>query len=55
MPERTVLTEEMSEYLVNLRDSGITNMWASPEYLGKRFELSEEDASTAVGEWMNSF
>jgi hypothetical protein len=55
MPERAVLTEEMTEYLVNLRDSGITNMWGSPDYLGKRFELSDKDASTAVGEWMDSF
>ena len=55
MPEYKVLTEEISEYLDALRDSGVTNMWGSPAYLEKRFDLSWDDASTAMREWMGSF
>jgi len=55
MSEPKVLTDEIRDYLNDLRDSQVTNMWASPEYVEKRFGLSWDDASTAVGEWMESF
>jgi len=55
MPEHKVLTDEISNYLNVLRDSQVTNMWGSPEYVEKRFGMSWDDASTAVGEWMESF
>ena len=55
MPEFEVLTDEISDYLDDLRDSNVTNMWASPAYVEKRFGITWDEASTAVGEWMRSF
>ena len=55
MPEFQVLTDEISDYLDDLRDSGVTNMMGSTAYVEKQFDMSRRDANTAVGEWMGSF
>ncbi len=51
-------TEEMNEflsYLDDLRDSGVTNMFAAPDYLESEFDLSTEAARAITSYWMDSF
>lgn len=43
------------EYLDALRKSGITNMFGSPPFLAQEFDLSEQEATTIVGDWMRSY
>tara|TARA_R110002110_G_scaffold44995_1_gene138001 strand:+ start:104 stop:286 length:183 start_codon:yes stop_codon:yes gene_type:complete len=43
-------------YLVDLRDSGITNMWGAAPYLEKVFpELTKAEASKVLVLWIESF
>jgi hypothetical protein len=42
------------EYLIKLRDSGVTNMWGAPEYLAEEFSLSFIEAKNICQEWMRS-
>ena len=55
MPEFQVLTDEISDYLDDLRDSGVTNMMGSTAYVEKQFGITWDEANTAVVEWMESF
>ena len=55
MPEHKVLTDEISDYLNDLRDSGQINMMFAQPYIERRFNLMPDDASTAMSEWMGSF
>jgi len=43
------------EYLVKLRDSGVTNMWGAPEYLVNKFGLSLTEADRIFIAWQESF
>jgi len=43
------------EYLVELRDSGETNMWEAATYLQRRFNLTYENAKYVLLEWIKSF
>ena len=54
MPERTVLTDEMAEYLELLRRSGATNMFGAAPYLANEFDMSDKEAKIALIEWMES-
>jgi len=50
------VTDEHLEYLDDLRDSGITNMFGARPYLLNAFpNLSDDEAGKAVVYWMNSF
>ncbi len=50
------LTSEHLFYLDNLRESGVTNMWGSPEWVKRRFKgISEDEAGEIVQFWMNTF
>lgn len=40
------------EYLNELRDSGVTNMWGAPKYLVQEFGLTLQEAKNIVTEWM---
>jgi hypothetical protein len=46
---------EIREYLMDLRDSGITNMFGAGPYLQDRFDLTREEARDALINWMESF
>lgn len=48
------LTKEF-EFLVNLRDSGITNMWGAVPYLQQEFGCTKEEGKTILFTWMKSF
>tara|TARA_R110000744_G_scaffold275198_1_gene388139 strand:- start:652 stop:834 length:183 start_codon:yes stop_codon:yes gene_type:complete len=43
-------------YLVDLRDSGVTNMWGAAPYLAKVFpELTKAEAGKVLVLWIESF
>lgn len=48
------MTEEHKQYLDELRESGVTNMWGAPEFVERRFGVSWAEAKAIVGEWMQS-
>lgn len=49
------MTNEHKEYLLELRDSGVTNMWGATPYLAARFGLDEKTADDILVEWIKSF
>jgi len=46
--------EKYFDYLIQLRDSGVTNMFGAAPYLQEAFELSKSDAKQILLEWMQS-
>lgn len=53
--ETTELEKEVFQFLNELRDSGVTNMFASPRYVQKKFGLDISQASKLVDLWMLNF
>ena len=50
------LTDEHLEYLDDLKDSGVTNMFgARPHLLSEFPELSEKEGATILCYWMKTF
>lgn len=47
--------QEHLEYLDELRESGVTNMFGAAPYLQRAFGLSPEDAQQSLIEWMETF
>jgi len=47
--------EQIFEFLDNLRESGITNMFGAGEYLEAAFDLDEREARALLVEWMKTF
>ena len=43
------------DYLVSLRDSGVTNMMGAGAYLQREFGLSRYEAKWILLEWIESF
>jgi hypothetical protein len=43
------------EYLDDLRESGVTNMWGAGAYLEDAFSLSRNDARDVLLNWMNTY
>lgn len=51
-----IMKPEHKEYLDDLRESGVTNMFGARPYLMKEFpELTSGEAGDILKEWMNSF
>lgn len=49
-------TETYYEFLDNLRESGVTNMFGATSYLEKAYpELSENEARKVLINWMKTF
>ena len=46
---------EVFDFLVDLRNSGITNMWGASPYIEGRFDCSPEEASYWLTEWIKTF
>jgi hypothetical protein len=46
--------EAYFEWLNNLRDSGLINMWEARPYLTKQFKLDSDHASKVLTAWMKS-
>jgi hypothetical protein len=49
------MTQEHADYLVELRDSGVINMWGATPFIAKRFDISEDDAGYILVQWIRSF
>ena len=49
------LTEEVSQFLIELRASGVTNMFGATPYLQNEFGFSEKEARDLLMAWMKSF
>ena len=47
--------EEYFDYLVELRDSGVTNMWGAGPYLEDEFNLTKQEAKDVLLAWIKSF
>lgn len=43
------------EFLDDLRDSGITNMFGAGSYLCNEYGMSREESSEVLGMWMKTF
>lgn len=50
-----VVTEEHLEYLDDLRDSGVTNMFGATMYLTATFDLTKQEARQILSYWMTTF
>ena len=49
------MKDEHKEYLDDLRESGITNMFGASPYLADAFGLDDKEAREILSEWMKSF
>lgn len=47
------LTQEHHDYLICLRDSGVTNMWGAGPYIQREFGVNYEDAKNILLEWID--
>jgi len=47
--------QEIHEFLLELRDSGETNMFGASPYLMEEFGMTRYQAKDALLEWMQSF
>jgi len=47
--------EEVNEYLDDLRESGVTNMFGAGIYLEQAFGMTKSDARKALTTWMTTF
>jgi hypothetical protein len=45
--------EEVFQYLDDLRESGIINMWGSPRFLQEEFGMSRDESRDWVFQWMD--
>jgi hypothetical protein len=58
MPDISFTAEELTkafEFLDELRESGITNMWGAGEYVERRFSWEDPKATKALLLWMKTF
>ncbi len=49
------LEEEHLDYLDELRESGVTNMFGARPYLEETFNLTSKEASQILSYWMKTF
>ena len=46
------LTQEHHEYLICLRDSGVTNMWGASPYIQQEFGVTHQESKNILVEWI---
>ncbi len=49
------ITDEHLEFLDDLRESGVTNMFGAGQYVEEEFMLDHVEAGEIVAYWMDSF
>lgn len=54
LPEQEQI-DQVFEFLDDLRESGVTNMYGAGPYVEKEFGVNSRDADGWVGRWMQSF
>ena len=47
--------EEMFEYLDNLRECGVVNMFGATPYVQEAFDLKKDEAQQILKEWMENY
>ena len=47
--------KEVMEYLQDLRESGVTNMYGAASYIQDQFEMSEKESKEILVLWMENF
>jgi hypothetical protein len=47
--------DEYFNFLVDIRDSGVTNMWGAGPYLEDEFNLTKQEAKDVLLAWIKSF
>ena len=56
MPEKPeMLQDEHLEYLDELRETGLTNMFGAAPFLAASFNFSKKDARAILSYWMRTF
>ena len=50
-----IVTDELLEYLDDLRESGVTNMFGAGPYVEEEFGMDRRDAGVVVQYWMSTF
>ena len=55
MTHTKVELEEAFEFLEDLRQSGVTNMYGAAPYLAAEFHISNSEAREILGKWMESY
>ena len=50
-----ITKQEIHDFLIELRDSGETNMFGAAPYLMNEFGMTRYEAKDALLEWMRSF
>jgi len=55
MSDMDLMKDDVFDYLDDLRDSGVTNMFGAGPYLEKAFDLNKKEARFLLTEWMRTF
>ncbi len=55
MNKPEIVTNEHLDYLDELRESGVTNMFGAGSYLQDKFELDKNEAKEILLYWMKTF
>jgi hypothetical protein len=55
MAEMDLMKDDVFDYLDDLRESGVTNMFGAGPYLEKAFDLNKSEARFLLTEWMRTF
>lgn len=55
MTNEKIMTIEHKEFLDELRESGVTNMFGATPYIMDEFGVDKADARKILAEWMESF
>lgn len=51
----TINKEEVLDYLDDLRESGVTNMFGAAPYVASEFKITIDEARKYLTEWMETF
>lgn len=49
------VNDEHLEFLDNLRETGVTNMFGAGRYIEVKFGIDKDTAGNILGYWMDSF
>lgn len=47
--------EEMFDYLDNIRECGVVNMFGATPYIVEAFEITTKEATQILKEWMENY
>lgn len=55
MKKPTIVTDEHLDYLDNLRESGVTNMFGAGPYIVEEFGVTRDESHKILQYWMDTF